>query len=267
MVSRRSLVPHGLALLVLAVGMPTPAWAGGADRLADLVDARAAGGETELESRGYVFIDGRPAYGGAKQSFYWHAGDRDCVRVETYDGRFRSITDATPDDCHQASGSARGGNHNAAAAVVGAAIIAAALAHRANSSSGGAANEPNHGPQFDLGYNDGIHAMPYHNPGRSDAYSQGYDEGVRQRDRNTDYHAGRGGYAPASGFKDLEGEDSIRAIDAMAERGFDDVDSFESGDTRYGIFYQRGTRQCVQLTMADGVVQSVDDIQTHPKCR
>ncbi len=261
-IHRLSMAPLA-ALLVVFAGAPAPAWAANAQKLSDLVDARAAGGETQLEARGYVFIDGRPAYGGGKQSYYWHAGDRACVRVETADGRFRSITDATPPDCKQQAGAARGGDHNAAAAVVGAAIIAAALAHRSNGSQGNA----NHGSQFDLGYNDGIHNVPYHNPGRSDAYSQGYDEGVQQRERNTGHHSGRGGYAQAASFKDLEGESSIRAIDAMSERGFADADSFESGDTSYSIFYNRTTRQCVQLTMADGEVQSADDIQTHPKCR
>lgn len=72
--------------------------------------------------------------------------------------------------------------------------------------------------------------------------------------------------APAT-FKDLAGKDAIGAIDTMAERGFADVDSFESGDTRYGIFYKRDTRQCIQLTFADNIVQSADDIRTHPKCR
>ncbi|GAA4754138.1 hypothetical protein GCM10023264_21640 [Sphingomonas daechungensis] len=66
---------------------------------------------------------------------------------------------------------------------------------------------------------------------------------------------------------DLAGMDAIRAIDVMAERGFNDVDSFESGDTRYGIFYRPSSRQCVQLTFANNRVEAANDIGTHPKCK
>ncbi|MDG4596323.1 MAG: hypothetical protein P9F75_11660 [Candidatus Contendobacter sp.] len=72
---------------------------------------------------------------------------------------------------------------------------------------------------------------------------------------------------PAPRYKDLAGKKSIRAIDIMANRGFKDVDSIESGNTQYGIFYHPGSRLCIQLTMADGKVVSADDIKTHPKCR
>lgn len=68
-------------------------------------------------------------------------------------------------------------------------------------------------------------------------------------------------------YKDLANRDSIAAIDAMAQRGFKDVDSFSSGETQYGIFYHPRARLCVQLTMANGKVVSADDIHTHPKCR
>jgi hypothetical protein len=53
----------------------------------------------------------------------------------------------------------------------------------------------------------------------------------------------------------------------MNERGFRDVDSFSSGNTQYGIFWQPQTRQCVQLTMSDGRVYDARDIGTHPQCR
>jgi len=71
---------------------------------------------------------------------------------------------------------------------------------------------------------------------------------------------------PAPHYKDLAGRNSIAAIDTMAERGFKDVDSIESGNTQYGIFYHPHSHLCVQLTMADGKVVSADDIHSHPKC-
>lgn len=73
--------------------------------------------------------------------------------------------------------------------------------------------------------------------------------------------------AAAPRYRDLVGKDSIKAIDVLAERGFRDVDSIESGNTQYGIFFHPSSRLCVQLAMADGKVVSADDIKTHPKCK
>jgi len=173
----------------LAIGPVGTALAQNSNSLRDLVGARAAGGESDLESRGYTFITGATAYGGGKAAFWWNADSRTCVRVETYDGKFRSITDATGANCNQhSSGSNK--ERNTAAAVIGVAAIAAALAHKNNAHD----NKADTGGQYDLGYNDGLHNAPYYNPGRSDAYSSGYQEGVAQRGRNISYHSNTGGY-------------------------------------------------------------------------
>jgi hypothetical protein len=59
----------------------------------------------------------------------------------------------------------------------------------------------------------------------------------------------------------------VLAFDAMRERGFANVDSTTMGKTTYGIYYNRSTRQCIQLATAGEYVDSVTDIHTHPKCR
>jgi hypothetical protein len=79
--------------------------------------------------------------------------------------------------------------------------------------------------------------------------------------------SGQHAAAPAPRYKDLAHRNSIDAIDTMTSRGFKSVDSIESGSTQYGIFYHPASRLCVQMTMADGEVLSVDDIHSHPKCR
>jgi hypothetical protein len=173
----------------LAIGPANVAHAQNSNQLRDLVGARAAGGESELESRGYTFITGATAYGGGKAGFWWNPDNKACVRVETYDGKFRSITDATGANCNQHS-SGSNTERNTAAALIGAAAIAAALAHKNNAHD----NKADTGGQYDLGYNDGLHNAPYYNPGRSDAYSSGYQEGVAQRGRNISYHSNTGGY-------------------------------------------------------------------------
>ena len=68
-------------------------------------------------------------------------------------------------------------------------------------------------------------------------------------------------------LNDLKGMDSIKAIDQMTARGFDDVDSVSSGNTLYGIYFNRSTHQCIQITNADNKVLEITDIKTHPKCR
>jgi hypothetical protein len=175
--------------IALAAGPVNVALAQNASQLGDLVGVRAAGGESDLESRGYTFIAGATAYGGAKAGFWWNADDKTCVRVETFDGRFRAITNATAADCNQRSSSSNS-ERNTAAAVIGLAAIAAAVAHSNNAHD----NPSDTSGQHDLGYNDGLHNAPYYNPGRSDAYSSGYEQGVAQRGRNISYHSNTGGY-------------------------------------------------------------------------
>jgi len=68
-------------------------------------------------------------------------------------------------------------------------------------------------------------------------------------------------------LSDLKGMDAIKAIDQMTARGFTNVDTMTSGETIYGIYYNRATKQCIQLTNADSKVYEVSDIKTHPKCR
>lgn len=81
-------------------------------------------------------------------------------------------------------------------------------------------------------------------------------------------HSAPATHAPghASGLAGIKGMNSIAAIDAMSERGFTNVDSFELGSTQYGIYFNRGSGICAQLTMADGKVLDASDIHTHPKC-
>lgn len=61
----------------------------GAADLQDLVGARGAGGETELQSRGYNHVAGN------KWSNGWH-----CVTVHTADGHYKSIVDTPMASCH-----------------------------------------------------------------------------------------------------------------------------------------------------------------------
>ena len=74
----------------------TASGAGGAKELQDLVGARAAGGESELQRRGYTYASG--SKGGGSSYTNWKKGSN-CVTVRTTNGHYASIVDATMLDC------------------------------------------------------------------------------------------------------------------------------------------------------------------------
>lgn len=254
------LIASGLCAALVA----SPALARSASQMSDLVGARGGQAEGQIEARGFVYVDGHHG-GDGVHAYWWHPRDKNCINVRTWDGRYASITDAPNRDCNQKESGSTGA---AVAGVALGAILIAALAHKSSHHDDGqhmadqAAEQ-----QYDRGYNDGLHNATFHNYERTDAYVSGYQAGVDQRSRNTGYHSGKGGYAAHTAINDLQGMDSIRAIDTMTERGFRDVDSITSGNTQYGIYWKGSTSQCVQVTYADSQVYDIREIGSHPKCR
>lgn len=242
------------------------AFAGNAASVRDLLGAKGSSGEAQLESRGFTFITSRPSGSSMMNSYWWHGGDKHCIAVETYDGRYSTINDATPGDCHQKSNA--GG---AVAAVAGIAILGALLAHKSDHhETGQHYAAPTDEAQYERGFNDGLHGQTYHNYDRADAYSRGYEAGVRQNSHNTAYRGNgyqSGGYAQVVKFNDLQGARASSADGEMGTRGFSNVDGFKMGTTAYTIWYNRNSRQCVQMTVAEGRVDDIRDIGNHPKCR
>ncbi|AOY00241.1 hypothetical protein [Jeongeupia sp. USM3] len=87
----------------LAIGITGPqpaagkAGAGNTVDLSDLVGARAAGGEAELQRRGF-----QPAGGskhGGKSHTLWHNNGQ-CVEVTTANGRYSKLTTVDPAECN-----------------------------------------------------------------------------------------------------------------------------------------------------------------------
>lgn len=66
--------------------------------LRDLVNARAAGGETAMQMRGYVAVRSETG-NDRKWTNWWHAQRRQCVSIATRNGRFDSIVTAPAPDC------------------------------------------------------------------------------------------------------------------------------------------------------------------------
>ena len=256
------------SILILAAGFVLTASAlGQANKLQDLVGARAGQAEGDLESRGYVVThserDGNDMF-----TYWWNQSAKKCVAVRTTEGRYGSIADTLPADCNQNESSGMSTGTKVGVAVGAAAIIGAiALAHKAHHHDNDQHyDDVNREAEYERGYRDGLYNSAYHNYSNSKDYSQGYGVGVAQRRQNTSYSSGRGGYVAHVNVSDLVGARASSGDSDLQNRGFRNVDGFKSGTTSYTIWWNGNSRQCLQVATADGRFDSVMEIQ-HPKCR
>jgi hypothetical protein len=87
-----------MSMLAAAILLPTASSAQTAPDLADLVGARAAGGETQLEARGYSFVTVNTVRD-TKWSLWWNERTRQCVQVATADGRYNAVQRVPEANC------------------------------------------------------------------------------------------------------------------------------------------------------------------------
>lgn len=249
-------------LAILAAG--TLAQAEPANQLTTLNGLSAGGAESALQSRGFHHKSTHENSRGYTYSYWWDRDDRNCVRVEEYRGTVETIMDADAQDCDHGGGDAA----TAAGVVAGAAILGALLTHKSHHHEDGQHHQSAQDEAlYDRGFNDGLYNAPYHNADRSDAYSEGYTAGVDQRSVNLREHTSRGGHHEAVRFADLQGARAAGGMEELERRGFRQVDNFTSGDTRYSIQWRHESRQCVQVTIADGHFYDIRDIGQNPNCR
>jgi hypothetical protein len=261
---------HGKALCAAIAGAamvaaPVAALAKTPPSVRDLVGARGSSGEEQLEFRGFSRISGHTSYD-SKINYWWNGNTKECVKVVTYDGNFQSVDQTTNADCNQ-----RGGDGDKAAAIaIGAAAILgiAALASKSHHRDGVDYDERGTA-DFERGHRDGLYGMAYHNYTRSDAYSRGYDSGVRERSEQTSYRGGYtygGGYSAYAEFNDLNGQDRKYAISQLESRGFVMRDNKIVGDTRYMTFWREASRQCVVTNSSGGRIYSIESVSART-CR
>lgn len=248
--------------VALGAFVATPVLAEKANQLVDINGMRGSSAESALQSRGFSHVSTHKSQSGYVNSYWWDRSDDNCVVVEVYDGRVMTISDATDQDC----GHHKGGAAAVAGVAIGAALIGALASHKSHHREDRDYDETQTN-QFERGYQDGLHHAQYHNYDRSDAYAHGYERGADEREANLGRHHRRGGYAPIAEFKDVEGRRGPRARDILSERGFTRVGRFGDDNTRYSILWRSESRQCIQLTIADGRVYDVRDIGNHPDCR
>lgn len=252
----------GTALIAMAA---TPVMAEKANQLLFLNGRSAAEAEREMESRGFRHEDSHDSYSnGYTYSYWWHSGNKNCIRVEAYRSEVMTVADVSDKDCGHS-----GGNAGAVLGVAaGAAILGALLSHKSHHHQDGNHHSDNDTERaYERGYKDGLYHHPFHNPDREQAYVDGYHAGVDEREANAPQHRGRGGHSSVAQFADLKGARAAGGMSQLESRGFRQVDNFTSGNTRYSIQWRAQSRQCVQVTIADGRFYDVRDIGSHPKCR
>jgi hypothetical protein len=225
----------------------------------DLVGARAAGGESTLEERGFSMISGSTRDGG-KINYWWNGNTKECVKVDTYDGKFDSIDIAKNSDCNQ-----KGGNGDkTAAAVIGVAALLGVAALASKSHDRGDKYSDQQGTaEYERGYRDGLYNQSYHNYSRSNAYSDGYSKGTEQRGHETSYRSNNyygGGYSSHSYIGDLRGQPRASAVSQLMSRGFVVRDNKKTDEGRYFTFWNQSSEQCVVMTSSNGYVNSIENV-------
>jgi hypothetical protein len=264
----------GLALL------PSGLAAKSANSLNDLVGARAAGAESDLQSRGWVGAGGHKS-ASASYTYWWNGDRRDCVMVTTRDGRYASIVDATPADCNQSGGGSgyeqgyRGGS--------GMGDSAGYQGNDHGNRNGGGGGQPPHVMLHKNGTASatlpGCLANFDRNGVRTSSFSSCRDDDLRRmsaavvatmrENRQQDsqvYHGENRGAGPVD-VSDLVGSKAAGVESDLKSRGFRSVDGFDSGNDKGTIWWNGRTRQCLQMITVDGRANSITDIHTHPRCR
>lgn len=259
-------------LSVALTAFLTTAAMGQANRLQDLIGSNGASVEAGMNQRGYTLThssDDDPW----TYDYWWSGSAKRCVVVMMNNNRAETVTDATPSDCNQrVTSGGSGSNNNAAGAVVGVAAAAAiigaiALSHKSHHHDNDRHyDDANQDAEFERGYRDGLHNSSYHNYSNTDQYRKGYERGVDQRGNETSYSSGSGGYASYVNLSDLEGRDISYGENQMSARGFRQVDDYKKGALQFKTWYNRNTRQCVEVGIEDDRFDSWTETQS-PNCR
>lgn len=257
-----------ICAMAAIVATPVAATAKSATNLRDLIGARAAGAERDMQRRGFYVADGHKG-ASSSYTYWWSPGRNDCVMVRTSDGRFSSIDDVSAADCNQQNHHGNAGTAAAAGVAVGALIGAAILAHKSGHHDDGRHySDAEREAQYERGYRDGLHGLSSRE--FAESYTSGYRNGVEQRNRETSYQPlYQGNWGGSSlNLASLVGARAAGVDNDLRSNGFRSVDGFASGNNGRGAIWWNGrTRQCVQVITVNGRADSVVDIGTHPRCR
>jgi hypothetical protein len=254
------------AATVAMVVAPVTAIAKTPGSVRDLVGARGSSGETQLEYRGFHLISGH-VEDDSKISYWWNGNTKECIKVVTYDGNYQSIDQTSNSDCNQKGGS---GDKTAAIAVGAAALLGIAALVSKSHHRGDKDYDERGTAEFERGHRDGLYGQAYHNYSRSDAYSSGYDSGVRERAGQTSYRGGYnqgGGYSAYAEFNDLHGQERNYATGQLSSRGFTQLDNKRTDDNgRYMTYWRAASKQCLVVNSRNGYIYSIESVSART-CR
>lgn len=235
---------HLAALAALSLALNgSPALAQAAAELRDLVGAKGAGGEAELERRGYTHIDTAKSTNAAF-SYWWNNQKSSCVRVTTRDGRYQALIDVDASDCGQTKKEA-GMSDGAKVAVAAAALLGvAALAHKSHHRDDRDYNEQQTA-DFERGYRDGLYNNSFNSRGGSGEYNDGFNKGSEERRQQSGYRWGQGNdnYYSA-GWTRCASEGQYCSVNGSARVRY-------GADNRYEYRNVTGGIQCSVKTFGD----------------
>lgn len=246
--------------LALAAG---PSAADIPDNLTDIVYQNTEWGADQLRMRGYT-LTSSDYHGGKQWEYWWQAGSNTCVQARAHGGRYEALQTTSPTDCNQYQQQATRDNKNAAIAIGAAAILGAALlAHKSHQRDEKHDQDSKSVAEFDRGYRDGLYNHPYHNYQNTQAYSDGYSTGNREREEQTRYRPNDGryaGYHPYVALDDLVGARASSADSELRARGFADTGGYKQGNSSFVTWYNQRTHQCVQAVTRDGRIDGIQNL-------
>ncbi len=236
----------GVVLAGAAIAQETPS------DLSDLVGAKAAGGETQLERRGYKFVKSEKGEDRI-WSNWWNPSKKICINVVTMEGRYDSIASVGKFDCNQADGNTSGGTD---------------LVDLSDLVGGRAAGGENlmieRGFESGSGYKKGSTSYVYWlNSDTKQCVLVATTNG-RYASINNKPTGECATSAPTAlvDLSDLVGGRAAGGESLLIERGFESGRGYKKGSTSYVYWLNSDTKQCVLVATANGRYASINNKPT-----
>jgi hypothetical protein len=249
------------AVCVALVGAPLPAVSQPSD-LSDLLNQSEDYASRELSRRGFFLTQSLQRHKAIHQ-FWWSSSRDYCVRIAVERNRVSEVKSSDDHDCNQRNRDGKGPSQGAQVAIAAAAILGvAALAHKSHENSKERANQsPDEVAEFERGYRDGLYHQSYHNYNNRRDYSDGYQKGQEARASETAYRSNQShhsGYSAYVNVNDLVGARAAGAEGDLQARGFRNTSGYKAKDRAYTYWWNGATRQCLNVAVHDGRVESID---------
>lgn len=239
------------------------AYADTPDNLTDIPYQSTEWGSEQLRFRGYTLVHSDQDYEKTWE-YWWQGSSNTCIQARAAEGKYEAIQVTSGTDCNQYHQEAVKGSSAAAVAVAAAALIGVAvLAHKSHDREDKHGKDEKSMAEFERGYRDGLHHERYHNYRNTQAYSDGYNRGQRERDEQTSHHSHTGrhsGYHPYVSVNDLVGARASSADSELSSRGFATRGGHKQDNKSFVTWYNAATRQCIQTVTKEGRIARIDSL-------